>query len=135
MTASSMSVFSSRLCVSAYDGAGSPGLLLTIPSDDSAFRAVVFRNLRAGRLQVSHSNHRQMFIRDEIIQFFIHGPHSLRIIFRIGIIALSQVGHKAATRTTFDHAAFKNEQYDKLAAHVRRHVDMERIYAIMRREE
>lgn len=42
---------------------------------------------------------------------------------------------KAAARTTFDHATFKNEQYDRLAAHVRRHVDMERIYAIMRREE
>jgi adenosylcobyric acid synthase len=30
-----------------------------------------------------------------------------------------------------DLAAFKNEQYDKLAAHVRKHVDMERIYQIL----
>lgn len=36
-----------------------------------------------------------------------------------------------AARTTFDHAAFKEEQYDKLAAHVRSHVDMEKIYAMM----
>ena len=32
---------------------------------------------------------------------------------------------------SFDYAAFKEEQYDKLAAHVRQHVDMERIYQIL----
>jgi adenosylcobyric acid synthase len=31
----------------------------------------------------------------------------------------------------FDYAAFKESQYDKLADHVRRHVDMERIYQIL----
>ena len=31
----------------------------------------------------------------------------------------------------FDYAAFKEEQYDKLAAHVRRYVDMEHIYQIL----
>ena len=31
----------------------------------------------------------------------------------------------------FDYHAFKEEQYDKLAAHVRQHVDMERIYKIL----
>ena len=31
----------------------------------------------------------------------------------------------------FDYHAFKKEQYDKLAAHVRQHVDMERIYKIL----
>ncbi len=31
----------------------------------------------------------------------------------------------------FDYAAFKEEQYDKLAAHVRRHVDMQKIYQIL----
>ncbi|MDR3142796.1 MAG: cobyric acid synthase [Tannerellaceae bacterium] len=30
--------------------------------------------------------------------------------------------------TPFDYAAFKEEQYNKLAAHVRRHIDMEQIY-------
>lgn len=34
----------------------------------------------------------------------------------------------------FDYEAFKNEQYDRLADHVRRNVDMERIYGIMRGE-
>jgi adenosylcobyric acid synthase len=31
----------------------------------------------------------------------------------------------------FDYAAFKEEQYDKLAAHVRQYVDIERIYQIL----
>jgi len=37
----------------------------------------------------------------------------------------------AQANTPFDYAAFKEEQYDKLAAHVRQHVDMERIYQIL----
>ena len=32
----------------------------------------------------------------------------------------------------FDYAAFKEQQYNRLAEHVRRHVDMEKIYEIMR---
>lgn len=35
---------------------------------------------------------------------------------------------KEASSTTFDYASFKEEQYDKLAALVRKHVDMEYIY-------
>jgi adenosylcobyric acid synthase len=31
----------------------------------------------------------------------------------------------------FDYQAFKQQQYDLLADHVRRHVDMERIYQIL----
>ncbi|MCZ2616592.1 cobyric acid synthase [Bacteroides fragilis] len=33
--------------------------------------------------------------------------------------------------TTFDYKAFKEEQYDKLAAHVRKHVDLSLIYQIL----
>jgi adenosylcobyric acid synthase len=33
----------------------------------------------------------------------------------------------------FDYQAYKEEQYDRLADHVRSHVDMERIYEMMRR--
>jgi adenosylcobyric acid synthase len=40
---------------------------------------------------------------------------------------------KSSSRTTFDYAAFREEQYDRLAAHVRRHVDMELIYKILNR--
>lgn len=35
----------------------------------------------------------------------------------------------------FDYATFKEEQYDKLAAHVRRHVDMNQIYQILTRHD
>ena len=31
----------------------------------------------------------------------------------------------------FDYAAFKEEQYDKLADHVRQYVDMDKIYQIL----
>ena len=31
----------------------------------------------------------------------------------------------------FDYKAFKEEQYDKLARHVRQHVDMKQIYQIL----
>ena len=36
-------------------------------------------------------------------------------------------------QTTFDYQAFKEEQYDKLAAHVRKHVNMELVYAMMKK--
>ena len=35
------------------------------------------------------------------------------------------------TDASFDYQAFKEEQYDKLADHVRQHVDMQRIYQIL----
>ena len=35
------------------------------------------------------------------------------------------------TNAAFDYTAFKESQYDKLALHVRQHVDMERIYQIL----
>ncbi|MBR2777808.1 MAG: cobyric acid synthase [Prevotella sp.] len=37
----------------------------------------------------------------------------------------------AEANTPFDYQAFKEEQYDKLAAHVRRYVDMEPLYQIL----
>ena len=42
---------------------------------------------------------------------------------------------KSAEQSTFDYATFKNEQYDKLAAHVRKHVNMDLIYKIMNRKK
>lgn len=35
-------------------------------------------------------------------------------------------------QTDFDYHAFKENQYDKLAAHVRKHIDMERLYRIIK---
>ena len=37
-----------------------------------------------------------------------------------------------STETSFDYAKFKEEQYDKLAAHVRKHVNMELVYSMMK---
>jgi len=34
--------------------------------------------------------------------------------------------------TAFSYASFKEEQYDKLAAHVRQYVDIDKIYEILR---
>ena len=37
----------------------------------------------------------------------------------------------AKTDKSFDYQAFKEEQYDRLAEHVRKHVDVEQIYKIL----
>ena len=40
-------------------------------------------------------------------------------------------GKLSATTEAFDYRKFKEEQYDKLADHVRRHVDMTLVYKIL----
>ena len=37
-----------------------------------------------------------------------------------------------AQQTTFDYRAYKEEQYDLLAAETRKYIDMEKVYEIMR---
>jgi adenosylcobyric acid synthase len=51
-----------------------------------------------------------------------------------GVADNTKHGKSTGSRSVhnLDYAAFKEEQYDKLADHVRRHVDMERIYQILR---
>ena len=44
-------------------------------------------------------------------------------------------GHKGETHQSLDLVAFKEEQYDKLATHVRQHVDMDRIYQILTNDD
>jgi adenosylcobyric acid synthase len=44
---------------------------------------------------------------------------------------LQPFADKLSVAKTFDYQAFKEEQYDKLADHVRRHVDMQRLYQIL----
>lgn len=44
---------------------------------------------------------------------------------------LQPFADKLSVSKTFDYQAFKEEQYDKLADHVRRHVDMQRLYQIL----
>ena len=36
---------------------------------------------------------------------------------------------------TFDYATFKEEQYDKLAEHVRKHINMPLLYKILERND
>ena len=45
------------------------------------------------------------------------------------------LGHKGETHQSLDLVAFKEEQYDKLATHVRQHVDMDRIYQILTNDD
>ena len=40
---------------------------------------------------------------------------------------------KASSRTVFDYIAFIEEQYDKLAAHIRQHVNMDLVYKLMKK--
>ena len=45
---------------------------------------------------------------------------------------LKPYSDKLNAAPAFDYAAYKNRQYDLLADHVRRHVDMERLYGILK---
>jgi adenosylcobyric acid synthase len=40
-----------------------------------------------------------------------------------------------ALETTSDYAAYKAQQFDQLAASMRQHIDLERIYRIMREHQ
>lgn len=63
---------------------------------------------------------------DHCIGTYIHG-----FLDNAPVIEYLLRGRGAASRPVQDYAAFKNEQYDKLAAHVRQHVNMEQIYQIL----
>lgn len=47
---------------------------------------------------------------------------------------LAPFAGKPERKTEFDHRAFKEAQYDRLADHIRRHVDMEAVYRILESE-
>ncbi|MBB3186312.1 adenosylcobyric acid synthase [Microbacter margulisiae] len=53
----------------------------------------------------------------------------------VGYILRQVPGYKSGKSVTFDYPAFKEEQYDKLAAHIRQHVDMEYIYKTMQPDD
>ncbi len=78
---------------------------------------------------------------DHCIGTYIHGfldnqpviEHILRApLLAKGDIPLCEKRSGLHGDSPHDVAAFKEEQYDKLAAHVRRYVDMERLYQIMK---
>jgi adenosylcobyric acid synthase len=43
----------------------------------------------------------------------------------------AQTSQTSQTAAPFDYAQFKQQQYDRLADHIRRHVDIDRIYKIL----
>ena len=63
---------------------------------------------------------------DHCIGTYIHG-----FLDNAPVIEYLLRGRGAASRPVQDYAAFKDEQYDRLAAHVRQHVNMEQIYQIL----
>ena len=69
-------------------------------------------------------------VNSRLMGTYIHGilDHAA---FVNQLLAACPAAHKVST-STFDYAEFKEQQYDLLAAHVRRHVDMERIYQFLR---
>ena len=66
---------------------------------------------------------------DKCMGTYIHGildnPSFVDFLLR------PYAGKMAAAQQTFDYAAYKEQQYDLLADHVRQHVDMKRLYQIL----
>jgi adenosylcobyric acid synthase len=58
---------------------------------------------------------------------YIHGILDNQVV----IDALLAPFTDELSNVAFDYKAFKEEQYDKLAAHVRKHVNMELVYGMM----
>lgn len=71
------------------------------------------------------------FVNNRCFGTYIHG-----ILDNAPVIEmlLAPFLEKTSSQTSFDYAAFKEEQYDKLADHIRRHVDMELLYEILRKD-
>ena len=69
------------------------------------------------------------FVDDTCMGTYIHGildnPEFIDLLLH------RFAGKLSATSETFDYRRFKEEQYDKLADHVRRHVDMPLVYKIL----
>ena len=68
-------------------------------------------------------------VNDKCMGTYVHGILDNAAFVEVLLQPFSEKTHMK--NRSFDYAAFKEEQYDKLAAHVRQHVDMERIYQIL----
>ena len=70
--------------------------------------------------------------RDNIYGSYIHGLFDEKEITQTLIGALAgRKGKQVDMRNLLDYAAYKETQYDLLAAHLREHLDMDRIYEIL----
>jgi len=72
------------------------------------------------------------FVSDHCFGTYIHG-----ILDNASVVdyLLGPFLQKAEQRTHFDYAAYKQEQYDRLAAETRRYVDMHKVYDILTSEQ
>ncbi|WP_029904603.1 cobyric acid synthase [Prevotella sp. 10(H)] len=90
----------------------------TVPVEDA--KASPLNNLKDGRTD-------GYFLNEKCFGTYIHG-----ILDNSAVIdyLLAPYADKLSEKT-FDFKAFKEEQYNKLAEHVRKHVDMDLVYRIM----
>lgn len=67
------------------------------------------------------------YVSDKCMGTYIHG-----ILDNEAFVDFLLKDHSAKLeKKTFDYAAYKEEQYDKLADHVRKHINMELLYKIL----
>lgn len=69
------------------------------------------------------------FLHDKCWGTYLHG-----ILDNTAVLddLLSACGKKVSTAQSFDYKAFRSAQYDKLAAHIRQHLDMDAVYKAIR---
>ncbi len=68
-------------------------------------------------------------VSDKLWGSYLHGILDNKAVLQ----AIFEANQLKAEVAEFDFQAFKEEQYDKLAAHVREHVDMDLVYSFMKR--
>ncbi len=70
------------------------------------------------------------FVSPKLWGSYIHG-----ILDNSAVLTeIMQANGASDDRLSFDYAAFKEEQYNKLADHVRQHVDMDYLYSVLKEE-
>lgn len=67
-------------------------------------------------------------LNDNCMGTYIHGVLDNAAVLDV---LLAPFGDRLTKKMSFDYEAFKEEQYDKLAVHVREHVDMELVYKLI----
>lgn len=95
-----------------------------------------------GRTDILDSNYKPLnfiigrehdgVLKNNVIGSYIHGILDNSVVIDY---LLAPFAHRQADSKTFDFKAFKEEQYDKLAAHVREHVDMDLVYSFINQQQ
>jgi adenosylcobyric acid synthase len=69
------------------------------------------------------------YLNERCMGTYIHGVLDNQVV--VDMLLQPFAGKLAEVTKPFDYQAFKEQQYNRLAAHVRKYVDMERLYAIL----